>query len=62
MLTHPGEERSALPPPEALVPLYVHLLGAQTKAESAIRIDAQAWLAGQPASTPLVPRPVTGCP
>ena len=57
MLTHPGEDRRALPAPEALVPLYLHVLGAQTKAESGMRIDAQAWLAGQPASTPLVSNP-----
>jgi NAD(P)-dependent dehydrogenase (short-subunit alcohol dehydrogenase family) len=54
MLTHPGEDRSALPLPEALVPLYLHLVGAQSKADSGVRIDAGAWLAGQPASTPLV--------
>jgi NAD(P)-dependent dehydrogenase (short-subunit alcohol dehydrogenase family) len=54
MLTHPGEDRSTLPSPEALVPLYLHLLGAQAKAESGARIDAQSWLAGQSASTPLV--------
>ena len=53
-LTHPGEDRSTLPLPEALVPLYLHLVGAQTKPESGARIDAQAWLAGQPASSPLV--------
>ena len=52
--THPGEERDALPPPEALVPLYLQLLGAQTKAESGVSVDAQAWLAGHEASTPLV--------
>jgi NAD(P)-dependent dehydrogenase (short-subunit alcohol dehydrogenase family) len=51
--THPGEERSRLPPPDALVPLYLHLIAGQPKAESAVTIDAQAWLAGQPASTPL---------
>ncbi len=54
MLTHPGEERSALPPPDALVPLYLYLLGMQPKAESGARIDARAWLAGQPATTSLV--------
>jgi NAD(P)-dependent dehydrogenase (short-subunit alcohol dehydrogenase family) len=53
--THPGEEKSTLAPPEALVPLYLHLIAGQPKAESGARIDAQAWLAGQPASTPLVP-------
>jgi NAD(P)-dependent dehydrogenase (short-subunit alcohol dehydrogenase family) len=51
--THPGEERTRLPSPEALVPLYLHLVAGQPKAESAVTIDAQAWLAGQPASTPL---------
>ena len=61
-LTHPGEDRSALPLPEALVPLYLHLLGAQTKAESGVRIDAQAWLAGQPASSPLVAPAAAGRP
>jgi NAD(P)-dependent dehydrogenase (short-subunit alcohol dehydrogenase family) len=55
-LTHPGEDKSALPEPGALVPLYLWLLGAQAKAESGVRIDAQAWLAGQPAVAPLVPR------
>ena len=62
MLTHPGEDRSALPRPEALVPLFLHLLGAQTKAESGMRIDAQAWLAGHPASSPLVSVSATGRP
>lgn len=52
--THPGEDPSTLPPVEALVPLYLHLLGAQAKPESGVLIDAQAWLAGQPASRPLV--------
>jgi len=61
-LTHPGEERSALPLPEALVPLYLHLLGAQAKPESGARIDAQAWLAGQPASVPLVSPAAAGRP
>ena len=53
-LTHPGEDRSALRPPEALVPLYVYLIGAQPKSESGARIDAQAWLAGQPSTSSLV--------
>jgi NAD(P)-dependent dehydrogenase (short-subunit alcohol dehydrogenase family) len=60
-LTHPGEDRSALPMPEVLVPLYLHILGAQAKADSGVRIDAPAWLAGQPASSPLLV-PVTGRP
>lgn len=62
VLTHPGEDRSALPAPEALVPLYLHLLGAQSKAESAIVIDARAWLEGHPASTPLLPPSASGHP
>ena len=62
MLTHPGEDRSSLPLPDALVPLYLHLLGAQSKAESAVRIDAQAWLAGQPASAPLLAPSAVGRP
>ncbi len=62
MLTHPGEDRSALTPAEALVPLYLHLLGAQSKAESGARIDAQAWIAGQPASAPLASPSIAGRP
>jgi NAD(P)-dependent dehydrogenase (short-subunit alcohol dehydrogenase family) len=53
--THPAEERAALPEPEALVPLYLHLISGQTKAESGTRIDAQAWLAGASAVTSLLP-------
>jgi NAD(P)-dependent dehydrogenase (short-subunit alcohol dehydrogenase family) len=53
--THPGEERDALVPPEALVPLYLHLVSGQTKAESGARIDAQAWVAGESAVTSLLP-------
>lgn len=53
--THPGEEMALLPPIESLVPLYLHLLGTQSKAESGVRIDARAWLAGQPAERSLVP-------
>ena len=53
-LTHPGEDRAALPLPEALVPLYLHLLGPRPKAESGLRIEGGAWLAGHPASTSLV--------
>jgi NAD(P)-dependent dehydrogenase (short-subunit alcohol dehydrogenase family) len=55
-LTHPGEDKSALPESDALVPLFLWLLGAQAKAESGLRIDARAWLADQPAAVPLVPR------
>jgi NAD(P)-dependent dehydrogenase (short-subunit alcohol dehydrogenase family) len=53
--THPAEDVSALPAPEALVPLYLHLVNGQAKAESARRIDAQAWLAGAPAESSLLP-------
>jgi NAD(P)-dependent dehydrogenase (short-subunit alcohol dehydrogenase family) len=60
--THPGEERSALASPEALAPLYLYLIADQPKIESGARIDAQAWLAGQPASTPLVAASVEGTP
>jgi len=44
--THPGEDRTQLPLPGALAPLYVHLLAGQTKAESGMLLSAQAWLAG----------------
>jgi NAD(P)-dependent dehydrogenase (short-subunit alcohol dehydrogenase family) len=52
--THPGEDRETLRPPEALVPLYLHLLAGQAKAESGVRVDAQDWLAGRPSTTPLI--------
>jgi NAD(P)-dependent dehydrogenase (short-subunit alcohol dehydrogenase family) len=55
--SHPGEDKAPLPAPDALVPLYLHLLGVQPKAESGAVIDARAWLAGQPASRPLVAAP-----
>jgi NAD(P)-dependent dehydrogenase (short-subunit alcohol dehydrogenase family) len=55
--THPGEERTALPDPAALAPLYLHLLAAQSKAESGALIDGAAWLQGHPASTPLTSGP-----
>jgi NAD(P)-dependent dehydrogenase (short-subunit alcohol dehydrogenase family) len=54
LLTHPGEERTALPAPEAIVPLYLYLIGEQSKAERGVRIDAKAWLDGQPAVASLV--------
>ena len=44
--SHPGEDRASLPSPESIVPLYLHLLAGQTKAESGALLDAQAWLAG----------------
>ena len=53
--THPAEDLAALPAPEALAPLYLHLLAGQPKSESGARIDAQAWLAGAPALTSLLP-------
>jgi NAD(P)-dependent dehydrogenase (short-subunit alcohol dehydrogenase family) len=53
--THPAEDSASLPDPAALAPLYLHLLRGQTKAESSKRIDAQAWLAGAPAETSLLP-------
>jgi NAD(P)-dependent dehydrogenase (short-subunit alcohol dehydrogenase family) len=43
--THPGDDITRLPPPEAFVPLYLYLLAGQPKAESGGMIDAQAWLA-----------------
>jgi NAD(P)-dependent dehydrogenase (short-subunit alcohol dehydrogenase family) len=52
--THPGEQRSALPDPGTLAPLYLYLLAVQPKAESGRLIDAAAWIAGHAASTPLV--------
>jgi NAD(P)-dependent dehydrogenase (short-subunit alcohol dehydrogenase family) len=51
--THPGEDRAALPAPEALVPLYLHLLAGQAKPQSGMLYDAQRWLAGAPATSPL---------
>jgi hypothetical protein len=53
--SHPGEDPTRLPPVEALVPLYRHLIAGQTKAESNALIDAQAWLAGSPCVTSLLP-------
>jgi NAD(P)-dependent dehydrogenase (short-subunit alcohol dehydrogenase family) len=51
--SHPGEDRDALPMPESIVPLYLHLLTGQTKAESGALLDAQAWLAGASCTSPL---------
>jgi NAD(P)-dependent dehydrogenase (short-subunit alcohol dehydrogenase family) len=53
--THPGEDASRLPSPDALVPLFMHLIADQTKAESGLLIDAQAWLAGASAVSSLRP-------
>ncbi len=51
--THPGEDRAALPIPDALVPLYLHLLAGQAKGDSGMLLDAQDWLAGRPCATAL---------
>lgn len=53
--THPAEDFSQLPPAEALVPLYLHLISGQSKTESAKLIDAQAWLGGGQATSSLLP-------
>jgi NAD(P)-dependent dehydrogenase (short-subunit alcohol dehydrogenase family) len=53
--SHPAEDTANLVAPEAIVPLYLHLIAGQTKSESGMRIDAQAWLAGAPAATSLLP-------
>jgi NAD(P)-dependent dehydrogenase (short-subunit alcohol dehydrogenase family) len=53
--SHPGEDATKLPAPEALVPLYRHLIAGQTKAESDALIDVQAWLAGLPCAASLRP-------
>src|SRR5947207_8639674 len=49
--THPAEDPSVLPLPGALVPLYMHLIAGQAKAESGLLIDAQAWHAGAPSGS-----------
>ena len=51
--SHPAENRMALPEPERLVPLYLELIGRQSKADSGALVDARAWLAGTPSSSPL---------
>lgn len=53
--THPGEDATRLAPPEALLPLYRHLIAGQRKEDSEALIDAQAWLAGLPCVTSLRP-------
>jgi NAD(P)-dependent dehydrogenase (short-subunit alcohol dehydrogenase family) len=45
--SHPAEDRSLLPLPEAIVPLYLRLLCEQTKSASGMLIDAPDWLAGR---------------
>jgi len=44
--THPGEDKTVLPSPDALVPLYLYLLAGQSKADSGMLVDAQDWLKG----------------
>ena len=53
--THPAEDMTRLPTPDLLVPLYLHLIAGQPKAESGALIDAQAWLAGAPSESSLRP-------
>ncbi|MEO8753093.1 MAG: SDR family NAD(P)-dependent oxidoreductase [Casimicrobiaceae bacterium] len=53
--THPGEDPTRLTLPEQLVPLYLGLIGAQSKAASGVLVDAHAWLAGSPCSASLRP-------
>jgi NAD(P)-dependent dehydrogenase (short-subunit alcohol dehydrogenase family) len=53
--THPGEDADRLPRPESLVPLYLALIGPQAKADSNLLVDAQAWLAGAPCASSLLP-------
>jgi NAD(P)-dependent dehydrogenase (short-subunit alcohol dehydrogenase family) len=43
--THPGDDVTRLPPPEAFAPLYLYLLDGQPKNESGGVIDGHAWLA-----------------
>lgn len=58
MLTHPGEDKLPLPSPDALAPLYLHLVAGQSKAASGRVFAAADWLAGRTAGTPLfAPRP-----
>jgi len=51
--THPAEDMSLLPAPDELVPLYLHLVAGQAKADSGMLIDAQAWLGERAAATSL---------
>lgn len=53
--SHPGEDSSVLPAPEALTPLYLHLIAGQAKADSDALVDAHAWLAGSPCVDSLRP-------
>lgn len=62
MLTHPGEDKSAMPTPANIVPLYLHVIAEQPKQESGVCIDAPAWLAGVPAISSLLPAQATRSP
>lgn len=53
--THPGEHPDTLPPAASLVPLYLALIGGQSKADSNLLVDAQAWLVGKPCTVSLLP-------
>lgn len=55
-LTHPGEDKAALHPIADLVPLYLALLRGGPDSMRGVRIDGRAWLAGQPATMPLITR------
>src|SRR6266550_635219 len=46
--THPGDDITRLPPPEAFVPLDLYLLHGQPKGESGGVIDGQTWLSEAP--------------
>jgi len=45
--SHPGDDVTRLPRPEAFAPLYVYLLSGQAKSESGGVIDGEAWLRGE---------------
>jgi NAD(P)-dependent dehydrogenase (short-subunit alcohol dehydrogenase family) len=51
--THPGEDKSGMPTPDLLVPLYLYLIAGQSKADSGQLIDAQDWLKGSSCCKPL---------
>ena len=51
--THPGEDRASLPPPDALVPLYLHLIAGQSKADSGSSSTLRTGSTGAPCSKPL---------
>ncbi len=57
-LTHPAEDKAALPPIADLVPLYLQLLGAAQAPARGLRLDGRAWLAGQDRAAPLIARAV----